>query len=157
MNVSQLRGDLKLIEEAINRSDSPQSTKRLLGELVEWNRGLIDQVGPRIESLDDAVDELLDGVEEGISAETAQVILIALEQSGHVCATIAAFLESDKNELDDVTTRSFEQLVKNCAQSVAAAREVVAEVVIAEERSSSGEGEEEDPDDEDVGTEEETR
>jgi hypothetical protein len=148
MNAAQLKGDLKHIEGAVERADVPQATKRLLGEILEWNRGMVDQTfieAARIDALEGAVDDLLEGVGEGILPETAQVILTALEQARHVCATIAAFLESDKNPLDEVTTKSFAMLILGCSKSVAVAKETITDIII----------EEEDVEDEDEGTEDE--
>jgi exonuclease VII small subunit len=155
MNAAQLKGDLKHIEDAVTRADAPQPVKRLLGELIEWNRGLIDQAvadSGRVDALEAAVDDLLEGVSEGIMPETAQVIMTALEQARHVCATVAALLESDKNPLDDVTTKSFALLIRGCAKSVEVARETVQEIVISEEgEDEEGEDDGEEGEDEDEG------
>jgi hypothetical protein len=143
MNAAQLKGDLNHIEGAVDRADVPPAVKRLMKEILEWNRGLVDQAvagAERIDELERDVDGLIEGVSEGISSETAQVILTALEQSRHVCATVAAFVESDKNTLDDVTTKSLALLIRGCAKSVAVAVETVQGIVVEAEE------EEEEPD-----------
>ena len=155
MNATQLKGDLKEIEDAIGRSTADQAVKRLLGEVVEWSRGLVDQINKdtaRVDGLEAAVDDLLEGVEEGIAAETAQVLLTAYEQSRHVFVTIAAFLDSDKNPLDDVTTKNFKTLIAAAAKSVSVAVDTVQEIVI--EEADDAEEADEDEEDEEAALEE---
>lgn len=153
MNDKQLKGDLSLIENTVERADVPQAMKRVIKEVLEWNRGLVDQtaeLGLRIEGLEGAVDELLEGVEEGISTETAKVILTALEQSRLLCAAVQAMLTSEENPLDDLTTKRFAELVRTNARSIATAMQAVQEIVIADDDGDDDAGDE-DGDDDDAG------
>lgn len=139
MNQTQLKSDLDEIERGVNRADMAEPVKRILRDMLEWNRGLVDQasssaasnVAERLDVIEDAVDELLHGAEEGISLESAKVILTALEQSRLLCATLAATLE--KSPFDDLTTERFVKMVKTCQQSVAVAMQTTQELVIPDE------------------------
>lgn len=139
MNQTQLKSDLDEIERGVNRADMAEPVKRILRDMLEWSRGMVDQVvasspagvNERLDIIEDAVDELLHGAEEGISTETAKVILTALEQSRLLCATLAVTLE--KSPFDDLTTERFVKMVKSCQQSVAIATQTTQELVMPDE------------------------
>lgn len=144
MNQAQLNNDLTEIERAVDRGDMPEPVKRVLRDMLEWNRGLVDQAGSQAKStverlnvIEDAVDELLNGAEEGISMETAKVIATALEQSRILCETIAATLL--KSPFDDLTTERFTKLIKTCMVSIATADQVVQELVMPDEETDPDE------------------
>lgn len=146
---AQLRGDLDLIEAAVNRADAAEPVKRVMREVIEWNRGLVEQLAAqaeRVDELEGVVGELLEGSEEGVSVETAQVILTALEQARHVCAAVTAMLEGDKLAVDELTRKRFGDQVRACERSLATASQTVGELVFDEEDDSEGDGEEGDED-----------
>ena len=157
---AQLRGDLDLIEAAVNRAEASEPVKRILREVIEWNRGHVDQtvaVVERVDELDGVVGELIEGGEEGVTVETAQVILTALEQARHVCAAVTAMLEGDKLAVDELTRKRFGDQIRQCERSLATASQTVGEIVFDEEDDSEeGDGEETDAEPDGEGDETET-
>lgn len=153
---AQLKGDLDLIEAAVDRADMPESAKRVLRDVIEWNRGMVGhqtETASRVEELEVTVDDLLEGAQEGISVETAQVILTALEQSKHVCAAVTAMLEAKSSALDELTRKRFGDQVRACERSCATAIQAVGDIVFTEddEEEAEGPGEGDDDEDEDEG------
>ena len=149
MNKAQLKGDLDQIEQDTNRADMPESVKRILRDVLEWQRGMVDQTAAmddRTDAIEDAVDELLNGAEEGISTETAKVILVALEQSALVCYTVGEALKATPSPFDELTTKRFRELIKQCGQSLAVAKQTTQELVMPDEDGGGPrEPEEEEP------------
>jgi hypothetical protein len=156
---AQLRGDLDLIESAVDRADMPEGARRVFRDVIEWQRGFVGhnaELAARVEELEVTVDGLLEGAEEGISVETAQVILTALEQARHVCAAVTAMVEGDKLSVDELTRKRFGDQVRACERSVATAVQAVGDIVFTEDdededdddEPSNGEGDEDDDSDE---------
>jgi exonuclease VII small subunit len=171
MNQAQLKNDLTEIERGVDRADMPESMKRVLRDMLEWSRGLVDQAGTeskatveRLDVIEDAVDELLNGSEEAISMETAKVIITALEQARILCTTLIGALEKGSAALDDLTRERFVKLAKTCQLSIATAEQVTQELVMPEDDpdavetvpntpASAGEESEDDEVEEDEGDE----
>ena len=160
MNAKELEGDLAAIEKTVTRSNADATTKRLLGEVIEWNRSLVKQLAAgggagdaklaeRVEVLETAVDDLLNDAEEGIYQETAQQIIAAFEQARQVNAVVAAWITGGKSGLDDVTAKKFAQLIKVSEAGIAAAITLVAEITIPDE-AEDDEGPEDEDEDEDA-------
>ena len=167
MNVKELVGDLAAIVKAIQRSSADATTKRLLGEIIEWNRGFVKQaaagaggkLAERVEVLEGAVEGILEDAEEGIFVDTAQQIVAAFEQARLVNAAVGAWIAGGSSGLDDVTAKKFTQLLKTAEAAIA----LVAEITIPdddedededEDEAAQGEGGAEDAEDDDAEDEE---
>lgn len=134
--VDPLRSDLDQIEVAINASKVDAETKGLLKELLEWNRGLVFRtvdLSGRTYALEAGMDELLAGVEELISPETAQIFMTAFEQSRIVCATLMALLEREDNPFDDVNSKRVAQILQNARDAIQIGMQTVSEIVMVED------------------------
>ena len=171
MNVKELEGDLAAIDKAIQRSSADATTQRLLGEIIEWNRGFVKQaaagaggkLAERVEVLEGAVEGILEDAEEGIFVDTAQPIVAAFEHARLVHAAVGAWIAGGSSGLDDVTAKKFTQLLKTAEAAITGAIALVAEITIPdddedededEDEAAQGEGGAEDAEDDDAEDEE---
>lgn len=145
-----LRSDLKLINTAIDRLPDP-ATKRVLKELTELKLGLVDTLAAheqRLEEAEGAIDDLLNGQNEGMSAESAQVFVIALEQSKIINGTFRELIESIKNPYDGETGEKILAVLKNSDQQIATAQQLALDLVF-DESTDEDDAEDDDEDAED--------
>lgn len=143
MKPKQLKGDLDAIETTIDRAEVELSVKKLMKEMIEWCRGLVDQTGEvdqRLEAVEGDVDGLLEGVSEGISPETAKVIVLGLESSRLLADTVEELLKHGAaTGLDQLQIKRLRQLCAQTRKAIDTAAQVVAEIVIEEDGEPTGE------------------
>ncbi len=128
---TRLRLDLKDVGKAIEKAPDLAAVKRAILDLVEWNDGLVDvheKLNERLGVSEAALDELIGDGEEGISPETAQVFASALEQSRALNTSFRMILTSEKNPLDQITTKQTLALLKNSDDMLQSALALVADL-----------------------------
>jgi hypothetical protein len=135
--VDPLRSDLDQIESAIDQSAIVDPAVRFMfKELVEWNRAAVHRVSDLSErtfSLEAGMDELLQGVEEIISPETAQIFKMAFEKSRLVCATLMALVDQENSPFDELNKKRVALLLRDCKDSIQIASQTISEIVMEED------------------------
>lgn len=161
MNAQQLQNDLNVIEKAVQRADAPEPVKRLLGEMLEWNRALVKQVtvtkAPDLSEFEErlaAVEDFVDGADEGISFETAKVLVGAFEQARLVNAAVIALVTGGASGLDDLAAKKLLQLVHSSETAIVASVVLIGEITVPDEEEPEVPADEEDDEDAELEDEE---
>lgn len=160
---TQLRNDLNLIAQTVEKAKIDGSVKKLLHEILDWNVGVADayaELTERADLADGAIGDLVEDAQaEGLSPETAQVLLVAYEQSRNINQTFRTLLEGEGNPLPEITTHQVLALLKNSDQQISAAVALVQDLTVEEdedeETTAGGESDEDESDESDESEEDE--
>jgi len=140
---TQLKADLSIIGNTIDRADIPAPVKMLFKEFVAWNESLVEQTDSldrRVDIAEEVLDELTSDNVEGISPETSELLATAIGHSQLLCQAAFALIDSPVVNTDEVSKKRFVQLIENAQRSLAIAAQTVSELTLEDGEDDGHDG-----------------